>query len=107
MRWLAVVALIVTMAGLPAMAEAQVQPAEPAAAGSTDYGLHPALAIIAGGVTGVVVAAAIGGSLVIGQMLVEGVVLQEALEVGTGLSLSGIAASAVLGGLLGHLMFNR
>jgi predicted phage tail protein len=120
MRRLMIVALVVMMGGLSTMAQAQAQvqtqaqtqpraaaPAPAVAADGSDFGLHPVLLVVAGAVSGVILASAVAGSLVVGSMLLEGVPLAESLEAGTGLSVPAIGASAVLGGLIGHLLFSR
>ena len=109
MRRLIIVALVAVIGWLPMAAQAQT-PAQASAPASqvgegSDYGVHPALAVFAGAVSGVVIASAVAGSLVVGSLLLEGGTLAESLEAGTGLSLPAIGASAVLGGLIGHLAF--
>lgn len=107
---LAIVAFGV-LAALPAQAQAQAQPAPRAevreVVGSLDYGLHPALMVVAGVVSGVVATSVVGGGLTVATSLIEGMSLVESLEVGTGLSLPAIAASGTLGGLLGFLLSGR
>jgi hypothetical protein len=108
MRRLVVIALVALIAWLPAVGYAQTQPqAAPPTAVSGDFGLHPMVVTVAGAVTGIMLASAVTGSLITGALLMDGVPLSEALEMGTGLTLSAVAASAVLGGLLGHLLFGR
>jgi len=108
MRRLVIVLLFVLLGGLPGAAQAQVEPQAAAQiADGSDYGLHPVLAVVAGAVSGIVLASAVAGGLVSGTLLLEGVPLAESLEAGTGLSLPAIGASAVLGGLLGHLLFSH
>ena len=107
MRRLIIIALVALLGWLPASAHAQVQASPPAVTVGTDFNIHPVIAVIAGAVTGVVLASAVAGSLIAGSLLLEGMPLAESLEAGTGLSLPAIGASAVLGGLLGHLLFNR
>ncbi len=88
----------------PSLTEA---PAASEISDSTDFSIHPAIAVIAGAVSGVVIAGAVTGTLVFGSLLVEGASLAESLEASTGLSLPLIGASAVLGGMLGHFLSNR
>ncbi len=108
MRRLILIALVALLGGLPATAHAQAQKSPPAvAAESSDFNIHPVIAVVAGAVTGIVLASAVSGTLVSGSLLLEGTSLAEALEAGTGLSLPVIATSAVLGGMLGHLLSNR
>ena len=108
MRRLVIVALFVLIGWLPATAYAQAEPhAAQQQIGEADYGLHPVLAVIAGAVTGIVLASAVAGSLITATLLLEGAPLAESLEAGTGLSLPAIGASAVLGGLIGHLAFSH
>ncbi|MEI7607583.1 MAG: hypothetical protein WCJ64_09375 [Rhodospirillaceae bacterium] len=107
MRWLILIALVVLLGGLPATARAQSQTSSSPVTVGTDISIHPVIAVIAGAVAGVVVASAVAGSMISISLLLEGVPLAESLEAGTGLSLPAVGASAVLGGLLGHLLFNR
>ena len=108
MRRLVIVALFALIGWLPATAHAQAEPhAAVQQVGEIDYGLHPVLAVVAGAVTGIVLASAVAGGLITGTLLLEGVPLAESLEAGTGLSLPAIGASAVLGGLIGHLAFSN
>ena len=112
MRRLFIIALLALVGWLPAVAHAQTpavsQPAvsQPMVE-SGDYGLHPVLAVVAGAVSGVVIASAVAGSLITGTLLLEGASLAESLEIGTGLTVPAIGASAVLGGLLGHFMLSH
>ncbi len=107
MRRLIIIALVALLGWLPATAHAQAQTSPSAVADGTDFNIHPVLAVIAGAVTGIVLASAVAGTLISGSLMLEGVSLAESLEAGTGLSLPAIGASAVLGGMLGHLLFNR
>lgn len=90
----------------PAHAQAQVQPRQDVreVMGSLDYGLHPAVMVAAGVLSGVVAASVIGGGFTVAASLVEGVSLIESLEAGTGLTLPAIAASGTLGGLMGYFL---
>ncbi|MEI8395094.1 MAG: hypothetical protein WCF85_10190 [Rhodospirillaceae bacterium] len=99
-------ALFMLIGGLPVEAGAQTRAAPPVAE-SSGYDLHPALAVLAGAVTGIVIASAVAGTLISANLLLEGVPLAEALESGTGLTLAAVGASGVLGGLIGHVLFNR
>ena len=108
MRRLILIALVVLLGGLPASgAWAQAPTTPPPVTVASDFSIHPVIAVVAGAVTGMVVASAVAGTMISASLLLEGVPLGEALEAGTGLSLPAIGASAVLGGLLGHLLFNR
>lgn len=107
--WILVV--VVAVSGIFAAPPAQAQPAPRLdvreITGSLDYGLHPAVMVAAGVVTGVVAASVIGGGLTLATSLVEGLSLVESLEAATGLSLPAIAASGTLGGLLGFSLSGR
>ena len=105
MRRLIIIALVASFGWLPATAHAQTSPSQVAV--GTDLNIHPVIAVIAGAVTGIVLASAVTGTLVSGSLLLEGASLAESLEAGTGLSLPLIGTSAVLGGMLAHLLFNR
>ncbi|MEI6987667.1 MAG: hypothetical protein WCK65_16250 [Rhodospirillaceae bacterium] len=105
MRRLLIIAVIALIGCLPAAARAQHSP-QPIPVYGADYGLHPVLAVVAGAVTGVVLASAVSGSLITASLMMDGLSLVEALEVGTGLNVPAVAASALFGGLLGYLMFN-
>lgn len=110
MRRLIIIALVALFGWLPAtaaQAQAQVRANPPQIADGIELNIHPVIAVIAGAVTGVVLASAVTGTLVSGSLLLEGASLAESLEAGTGLSLPLIGASAVLGGMLAHLLFNR
>ena len=107
MRRLILIALVALLGGLPATAHAQTRPSPPPVAESADFNIHPVIAVVAGAVTGIVLASAVSGTLISGSLLLEGASLAESLEAGTGLSLPVIATSAVLGGMLGHLLSNR
>ena len=106
MRRLVLIALVALLGWLPASA-AHAQTASSQVTVGTDFNIHPVIAVVAGAVTGVVLASAVAGALISGSLMLEGGALAESLEAGTGLSLPAIGASAVLGGLLGHLLFNR
>ncbi len=106
MRRLILIALVALIGWLPVTA-AQAQTGPSPVTVGTDLNIHPVIAVIAGAVTGIVLASAVAGALISGSLMLEGVPLAEALEAGTGLSLPAIGASAVLGGMLGHLLINR
>jgi predicted phage tail protein len=105
MRRLVIIALVALIGWLPATAHAQTGSSSITV--GSDFSIHPAIAVVAGAVTGVVLASAVAGSLITGSLMLEGASLSEALEAGTGLTIPAIGASAVLGGLLGHLLFNN
>lgn len=117
MRRLVVVMLIVLIGWLPVAAHAQTQAAPPAAqqqgTGAPQgeeggfFGLHPVLAVVAGSVTGVILASAVVGGVATASLLLAGASFSESLEFGTGLTLPAIAASALLGAVVGHLLFSR
>jgi hypothetical protein len=109
MRRLAIVALMIVIGWLPTVAQAQSQPQATSAPVTEDYdfGIQPVLAVIAGAAAGVILASTIAGSLITGTALLEGVSFTESLEAGTGLRGPVIGASAVLGGVIGHFLFNQ
>ncbi len=108
MRRLVFVFLVSLIGWLPSAAHAQDKAPVPSqgAPESYDFGVRPVLEVAAGAVTGVIVASALAGSLIVGSLLWEGAPLVEALESGTGLKVPLIGASAVLGGFVGHFLFN-
>ena len=108
MRRLIVIALLIALLGWqPATAHAQAQTSPAQVSVATDFNIHPVIAVIAGSVTGLVLASAVSGALISGSLMLEGATLAESLEAGTGLSVPAVGASAVLGGMLGYLLTNR
>ena len=107
MRRLFFVVLVVLMGWLPSAAHAQSQSQPQAAVEDYDFGLHPVLAVVAGAVSGVILASAVAGSVVAGTLLWEGATVAESLETGTGLRLPLIGASAVLGSFAGYFLLSN
>lgn len=105
MHRLAVIMLVLVLGGLPAALGAETRPpaAKPVAEASS--GLPPVLALIGGGVIGVVLAAGVVNLGSAALMLVEGAGFAEALEAGASLPLPVAALSLVLGGLFGRDLF--
>jgi hypothetical protein len=109
MRRLIFVVLVALIGWLPTAAQAQsgAQTTPPPVAESYDFGLHPVMAVVAGAVSGVILATAVASTLVAGSLLADGVPLVESLEAGTGLRIPVIGASAVLGAFAGYFLFSR
>ncbi len=97
MRTLFAAVLLSLLVALPVAAEAQTHASAPHA----QSGLNKDLALVGGGVLGLVVASGVVGLVNAGTMIYGGTAIADALEGGAGLSmplaLLGVALGAVLG----------
>lgn len=103
MRTLFAAVLLSLLVGLPAAAEAQTRASAPhkQESGGHSSSLNKDLALVGGGVLGLVMASGVVGLVNAGTLIYGGAAITDALETGAGLAmpiaLLGVALGAVLG----------
>jgi hypothetical protein len=101
---LAVMVLVLGLAGLPAAGAAEKR-AAPIPVAETRYEMPPVLALIGGALVGVVLASGVVNLGAATLMAAEGAGIAEALEAGAALPLPVAGLSAVLGAVFGRDLF--